>query len=457
MSATPGVDELQRVARRAGLGSGPLTLAAAERRRRRLWLITLTIIVVTCAAGVMVSLADDDGGTSAVWPLWVAVGAAIVFATTDVLITERRLDALTRLLLDEGIALGVEASRASELAALVEAGHAVNGDLDGMAALEVILTRARELVGGDSGSIMLLEDPTRLRVVCAHGSTDEMGAVTELGDGVAGRVAADRRPLRMSGLPERAQFDLLADRRVPMESAMSLPLVHRGELVGVLNVNAPAERRFTDQDLLLMSVLADLAAVAAAGVRDGLRDRSDALLRGTVATLRDLLPRAGPVAGDLRALALVLDSTLPGVEMARLDVGTVARAAAARWVAAGEPVQVRGAEVAFAHADAAALDEVVDRLLANATKHGRAPVEIEVDESPGPDGGTVRLTVLDRGSGIGPEPFEPFTSGGVGLAVVRRLAEAQGATVAARSRAGGGSAVSIVLHGAPDDIGPPAQ
>ena len=47
-----------------------------------------------------------------------------------------------------------------------------------------------------------------------------------------------------------------------VESAVSTPLVSRDEVVGVLNVNAGAERTFTEYDLRAMSVFAEQAAAA---------------------------------------------------------------------------------------------------------------------------------------------------------------------------------------------------
>jgi len=52
-----------------------------------------------------------------------------------------------------------------------------------------------------------------------------------------------------------------------VESAMSVPLVHRAELQGVLNVNAPIGRSFTEYDLRALAVFAEQAALAIANAR----------------------------------------------------------------------------------------------------------------------------------------------------------------------------------------------
>ena len=52
-----------------------------------------------------------------------------------------------------------------------------------------------------------------------------------------------------------------------VESAMSVPLVHRAELQGVLNVNAPLGRSFTEYDLRALAVFAEQAALAIANAR----------------------------------------------------------------------------------------------------------------------------------------------------------------------------------------------
>jgi signal transduction histidine kinase/ActR/RegA family two-component response regulator len=122
-------------------------------------------------------------------------------------------------------------------------------------------------------------------------------------------------------------------------------------------------------------------------------------------------------------------------------------------------------EDVWIEADPDRLAQAVGNLLHNAAKFtpegGEVSVEVERD------GGRVVIQVRDSGPGfpdeLVPQVFELFTQGaqsldrsqgglGLGLALVRRLVEMQGGTVAARNRPGGGAELSIELpvRAAPD-------
>lgn len=111
--------------------------------------------------------------------------------------------------------------------------------------------------------------------------------------------------------------------------------------------------------------------------------------------------------------------------------------------------------------DAAALAQAVENLVANALKFhapGRAPeVRIRAERRPG---GMVRLWVEDRGIGIPPaqrarifRPFErlhgreAYPGTGVGLAIVRRVAERLGGACGLEAAPEGGSRFWIELRG----------
>jgi signal transduction histidine kinase len=138
-----------------------------------------------------------------------------------------------------------------------------------------------------------------------------------------------------------------------------------------------------------------------------------------------------------------------GLPQERQDVDLLAVAAqeAARHglAAEGKPVTVKG--------DERLLTRMVRNLIQNAVRHGAPPVEIAV----GSRAGHPCLTVRDHGPGITDEEkervFEPFyrpsgraeASGGwgLGLALVRQIAELHGAHVSIETPADGGARFTV--------------
>jgi signal transduction histidine kinase len=108
--------------------------------------------------------------------------------------------------------------------------------------------------------------------------------------------------------------------------------------------------------------------------------------------------------------------------------------------------------------DASMLRSALQNLLANATKYGGADGWIGVRAQLSPDRREVRVTVEDHGRGIAetdlPHIFDPFYRGadatsrqiqgsGLGLALVRRIADAHSGRVTVTTRAGSGTAFTL--------------
>jgi signal transduction histidine kinase len=199
-------------------------------------------------------------------------------------------------------------------------------------------------------------------------------------------------------------------------------------------------------------------------------------LRSPLARLRMALelakedpPRAGERLAEATAEVEELDALIEELLLAgRLELESSVP---------GEPVNVaallreetmrigataRGSE-AVMRADPRLLRVLVRNLLENACRHGGEPIEAGVEVvAGGPPG--VRLWVADRGPGV-PERerdriFEPFyrppghretVDGGVGLGLylVRRIAERYGGAASCRAREGGGTVFEVVLRDAP--------
>ncbi len=104
------------------------------------------------------------------------------------------------------------------------------------------------------------------------------------------------------------------------------------------------------------------------------------------------------------------------------------------------------------HADRAQLEQLLINLLRNAREAGGEPAQIELAISHAAN--EQRLEVRDRGTGMSDAVLEqallPFYStkrdgSGLGLALVREIAEAHGGRVRLANREGGGLVVSVSL------------
>lgn len=198
-------------------------------------------------------------------------------------------------------------------------------------------------------------------------------------------------------------------------------------------------------------------------------------IRNSVSVLRGAMDLVSPPTGDPRPmpsrLADAVTRQLVLLERVTEDLLTAARARKGLLrtdlghVDCAEVVEavlalhrdldvvVSVAEGLAVRADPTRLLQIVSNLLSNAGKYGAPPLGIDAAA----DGDTVAVTVWDAGPGV-PEEFRPrlfeeFTraetsSGrgtGLGLFVVRTLAEAQGGTVEHRHRGGGGSLFTVRL------------
>ena len=185
---------------------------------------------------------------------------------------EVHLGRLTHLLADERVLTAALTNRLHEVQLLLGAGKAMNAGLDLPSVLDTILIGATDLLAANGGSVMLLEGD-ELVAVAVVGREDARDTRLRLGDGIAGHVALRREPVLIAGHVDPREFPGLADRAPYVESAMSVPLVHRDELIGVLNVNAALGRAFTEYDLRALSVFAEQAAAAVANARLYERER----------------------------------------------------------------------------------------------------------------------------------------------------------------------------------------
>jgi two-component system OmpR family sensor kinase len=169
--------------------------------------------------------------------------------------------------------------------------------------------------------------------------------------------------------------------------------------------------------------------------------------------------RLSRLADDLLLLARAGDHQL-ALRMSRTSLGDLLQQAAGRLsgqaASAGIEIKVDVPPDLHVEVDSARIGQALDNLLTNALRYADTTVEL----SARPGAASVELHVIDDGSGFAPEflhrAFERFARAdgartedgvGLGLAIVRTIAEAHGGEAHAANRPGAGADVWIVLDG----------
>jgi diguanylate cyclase (GGDEF)-like protein len=152
-------------------------------------------------------------------------------------------------------------------AELLQALHEIVESVDLTVEADELFGRMLEIAvgvtGAEGGSLMLLDREAQvLRIRVAQGVEPELWPKIRvaLGQGISGRVASEGRPIHLRGRADRRNYDLVRE-RVDVESALCVPLIHGGEVLGVLNVHHATQGEvFNEEDLQFMEQLATLDA-----------------------------------------------------------------------------------------------------------------------------------------------------------------------------------------------------
>jgi GAF domain-containing protein len=130
--------------------------------------------------------------------------------------------------------------------------------------LDVLLPRIRDILGADTCTVLLRDEETDDLVArAAIGLEEEVeqGIRVPMGRGFVGRVAAERRPVILREVDDTDVLNPIL-RRKGIRSMAGVPLVAAGESIGVLHVGRVSERPFGTDDVELLQLAADRAAIA---------------------------------------------------------------------------------------------------------------------------------------------------------------------------------------------------
>ncbi|MDD2998319.1 MAG: GAF domain-containing protein [Candidatus Riflebacteria bacterium] len=161
----------------------------------------------------------------------------------------------------------------AELSLIQELGKAVNSSLDLDSVLNYFIDMTTRITDSDRATLMLFDDVTGELYVEVYRGFDDMG-VTEvrlkLGEGVAGRAAQLRKPIKVDNTGKSPDYkDLPGIARKTDLTLISAPLINKDNLVGVINCERVLSKKgpFAIENLDLLETLASQASIAIENAR----------------------------------------------------------------------------------------------------------------------------------------------------------------------------------------------
>jgi NtrC-family two-component system sensor histidine kinase KinB len=158
---------------------------------------------------------------------------------------------------------------------LINVSREVATALDLRTVLQRLLFAALQHVGGERGSIVVLDDAGKpVDATIVYGKQLHEHTTTQLRDtverGLAGWVVQNRKPVLVQDTSRDDRWLRRADDAVEQsgaKSAICVPLMARDHLVGVLTLVHPIPNFFDEEHLELMKTIADQASVAVLNAR----------------------------------------------------------------------------------------------------------------------------------------------------------------------------------------------
>jgi signal transduction histidine kinase len=403
------------------------------------------------------------------------------------------------------------AQAASRTERLQEVTAALSGAATPEEVASVVAHLAVASMDGVAGSLVLPnEDQTELRIASNIGHTHTPHVIKRFqflpvtADNPVAQAYREGKAFFFENLArygEQYPALLPAASEAGYQAAAALPLLARGEVLGVLWVRFATARAFDRDERGLMSTMVAQAAQAlersrlytraqkAVAQRDEFLSVAAHELRTPLAamklqiqSLQRNLSRTPPTEDTLARLtpkAQAVERQVKRLETLVTDLLDLSRLTAGKLELRLEAVDLRelarevcermAEEAARAHSkltvraqapiwglwDRPRLDQVLSNLLGNAIKYGAGePIEVTVSEHEG----RARLTVSDRGIGICLEdqariferferavPGRNYSGFGVGLWICKQITDALGGQIQVESQQGAGSTFEVTL------------
>jgi diguanylate cyclase (GGDEF)-like protein len=161
-----------------------------------------------------------------------------------------------------------------ELDVLADIGKALTSSLDIQEVLQVIMTKVGELIKPKAWSLLLVdEDSGDLRFeIAVSPVSDSLKTIRlKMGEGIAGWVAKEGRPLLIEDVRNDPRFAPRVDETVSFvtRSIVCVPMKFKERVLGVIQlINSLDEVQFNDAHLRMLGAIADYAAIGLENARN---------------------------------------------------------------------------------------------------------------------------------------------------------------------------------------------
>jgi signal transduction histidine kinase len=184
--------------------------------------------------------------------------------------------------------------------------------------LTLIMQESKDIVDAEASSLMLYDPKTdELYFEVAKGGKEE--AIKEIrlkmGEGIAGTAAKTRKEIVAQDVKKERHFARRVDKATKFETRniLAVPMIRKDRLIGVVEaINKRDHGLFTEEDVAILRVLADLAAIAI----------ENAQLYNAKVQAERLAAMGEAVAGLAHYIKNVLSGVKGGMELVEMAIKT---------------------------------------------------------------------------------------------------------------------------------------
>ena len=156
--------------------------------------------------------------------------------------------------------------KARLLESLLSVGQTINSTLNLDDVFKVVTREACQLMAGKMSSLLLLDESREwldLRASCGAGAAYLNKPRLSVAESLLGIVVRRKKPLQVENVQTSSRYqNIEIARSEGLISLLSVPLVFGGQAIGALSVYTGQPHLFSNEEIRILSALADLSAIA---------------------------------------------------------------------------------------------------------------------------------------------------------------------------------------------------